>query len=103
MRSSIILIAVFPQKTWGPKGSGMNTQNVGRSRGENVKQEFYTQQNYHSHVKEKLRISIYKQKLRESVNNRPVTTTNTKGRTAGWNDTFDSIETQTHMERNKLH
>lgn len=46
------------QKTWGPKGSGMNTQNVGRSRGENVKQEFYTQQNYHSHVKEKLRISI---------------------------------------------
>lgn len=56
MRSSI-LIAAFLKKTWGPKGR-MNTQNVGRSRGENVKQEFYTQQNYHSHVKEKLRISI---------------------------------------------
>lgn len=58
MRSSIILTAVFLKKHGGQKAVGWNTQNVGSSRGENVKQEFYTQQNYHSNVKEKLRISI---------------------------------------------
>lgn len=58
MRASKILIAVFLKKHGGQKAVGWNTQNVGSSRGENVKQEFYTQQNHHSHVKEKLRISI---------------------------------------------